>query len=96
MTIIWQVGAALVSSLSIGCAEGLLQWTSYKLRATKIELSHWSTGHSTQLRLAVEKKLIYKLSSISPWTEPSRNKVISLSLIVMLKQRQNGTKLKRA
>ena len=35
---------------------GHLLRTSYKLRATKIELSHWSTGHSTQLWLAVEKK----------------------------------------
>ena len=28
---------------------GHLERTAYKLSATKIEHSHWSTGHSTQL-----------------------------------------------
>ena len=46
------------------CVHGHLLRTAYKLSATKIELSYWSTGHSTDLWLTDKKKRIYKLSSI--------------------------------
>ena len=35
---------------------GHLERTAYKLRATKIKHSHWSTGHSTQLWLAEKRQ----------------------------------------